>query len=51
MEDLKGIRFGVENIFKDFELLIFYIGFVLKEWFDSFYSWVEFYVKIMIKWF
>ena len=38
VEDLKGTRFGAENISKDSELLTFYTGFVSKERFDSFYS-------------
>lgn len=50
VEDLKGTRFGAENISKDSELLTFYTGFVSKEWFDSFYSWVEPYAKTMIEW-
>ena len=50
VEDLKGTRFGAENISKDSELLTFYTGFVSKERFDSFYSWVEPYAKTMIKW-
>ena len=50
VEDLKGSRFGAENISKDPELLSFYTGFVSKERFDSFYSWVEPYAKTMIKW-
>ena len=50
VEDLKGSRFGAENNSKDPELLSFYTGFVSKERFDSFYSWVEPYAKTMIKW-
>ena len=50
VEDFKESRFGAENITKDPELLTFYTGFVSKERFDSFYSWVEPYAKTMIKW-
>ena len=50
VEDFKESRFGAENISKDPELLTFYTGFVSKERFDSFYSWVEPYAKTMMKW-
>ena len=50
VEDLQESKFGAENISKNSELLSFYTGFVSKERFDSFYSWVEPYAKNMIKW-
>ena len=50
VEYLKESKFGAENISKNSELLSFYTGFVSKERFDSFYSWVEPYAKTMIKW-
>lgn len=49
VEDLQESKFGAENISKDPELLKFYTGFVSKERFDSFYSWVEPYAKAMMK--
>ena len=50
VEDLNESKFGAENISKNSELLTFYTGFVSKERFDSFYSWVEPFAKTMIKW-
>jgi len=49
VEHFKETRFGPENISKDPEFLTFYTGFLSKERFDSFYSWVEPYAKTMIK--
>ena len=50
VEDLNESKFGAENISKNSELPTFYKGFVSKERFDNFYSWVEPYAKTMIKW-
>ena len=50
VEQLNESKFGAENISRNSELLTFYTGFVSKERFNNFYSWVEPYAKAMIKW-
>ena len=49
-EQVEESNYSAETIFKNSELLSFYTGSVSKERFDSLYSWVEPYVKTMIKW-